>query len=166
MQSSFKRNLIIGYGISIFLLLVSSVASYISIHNLRRSSDRVNHTHQVIIELENALNSLKDAETSQRGFLLTTEDDFLDYYSSGGRDALAAIQRVRTLTMDNPQQAITADSLRKVIEQRLALLEGNIQKKKSGVTISTVDLEQGLRSMQQARKLANIMKNREEALLI
>jgi len=59
MQSSFKRNLIISYSISIFLLLVSSVASFISIQNLLSSNAQVNHTNMVIKELEGILTSLK-----------------------------------------------------------------------------------------------------------
>jgi signal transduction histidine kinase/DNA-binding response OmpR family regulator/CHASE3 domain sensor protein len=166
MQSSFKRNLLVGYGVSIFLLLVSSVASYVSIDNLLSSSERVNQTHQVIIELENVLAGLKDAETSQRGFLLTTEDEFMTNYASGGREAQAAVERVRERTLDNPQQTALADSLKILVNRRLYHLEDNVQRKKSGITVSTIDLEPGLRVMQATRRLVNVMKDREEALLI
>jgi CHASE3 domain sensor protein len=58
MQSTFKRNLLVSYGISALLLLVSSIASFVSIQNLLYSSQEVNHTTQVIIELENVMTGL------------------------------------------------------------------------------------------------------------
>src|SRR5687767_4496138 len=147
MQSTFKRNLLAGFGISIFLLLVSSIASYTSIQNLLYSSREVNHTNKVIIELENVLTNLKDAETSQRGFLLTTEGEYLTNYGSHGRNAMAALQRVRSLTMDYPEQTASADSLKALVQKRLDYLETNIQKKRSSITISNLDLEPGRQIM-------------------
>ena len=166
MQSSFKRNLMFGYGISVFLLLISSIASYISIRNLLNSSNLVNHTHMVIIELENVITGLKDAETAQRGFLLTTEDEYLENYGSGGRSSQAAVQRVRTMVLDNPEQLKDVDSLRGLVNRRLTMLERLIQVKRRGVTISTTDLEPGRQEMQETRAIINRMKNREESLLM
>ena len=62
-MSSFKRNLIIGYAVSLVLLVASAVASYLSISNLVESQKWVNHTNIVINKLENAISVLKDAET-------------------------------------------------------------------------------------------------------
>ncbi len=44
------RNLQIGFGLSLLILIVSSVASYSSIHNLLESSYWVDHTDSVIIQ--------------------------------------------------------------------------------------------------------------------
>ncbi len=78
MLTGVKRNLQIGFGFSLLLLIISSVASYISIESLISSAERVNHTNLVIGELENTISATKDAETGQRGYLLTGRDEFLD----------------------------------------------------------------------------------------
>ncbi len=70
-MNAFKRNLIIGYGISLLLLIISAVASYISITNLLSSAQWVNHTNEVQKKVEKVTASLVDAETGQRGFLIT-----------------------------------------------------------------------------------------------
>ena len=76
MMNTFKRNLIIGYGLSLLLLIVTAIASYSSIESLLDSQARVNHTNAVINKLEEVISVSKDAETGQRGYLLTGQENF------------------------------------------------------------------------------------------
>ena len=62
------RNLQIGFGLSLLILIVSSVASYSSIQNLLESARQVDHTDSVINRLEDVMSTMKDAETGQRGY--------------------------------------------------------------------------------------------------
>ena len=71
MPNTFKRNVLIAFGFSLVLLLLSSIASYISIQNLIVSAERVDHTNNVISELDNINIMLQEAESSQRGYLLS-----------------------------------------------------------------------------------------------
>ena len=93
-KATFKRNLLIGFGLSLFLLVVSSVASFFSIKNLLESAFWVDHTNQVILQLENTLSVMKDAETGQRGYLLTGDDNYLDPYKGAFDSALVAINNI------------------------------------------------------------------------
>src|SRR5882724_7075394 len=111
MQSSFKRNLIIGYSASLLLLLCGSIASYISINDLLHSTNMVNHTYSVIIETENIISGLKDAETGQRGYILTNDTTFLEPYKTGKAKAVTALDSAAFLTLDNPAQQIDAKAL-------------------------------------------------------
>jgi CHASE3 domain sensor protein len=71
MKSNFKRNLLIGFSISLIIMILSAVASFISIRNLLESANWVNHTNQVILSLKEINEALIDAETGQRGFIIT-----------------------------------------------------------------------------------------------
>ena len=62
------RNLQIGFGLSLFILIVTSVASYSSIYNLLEGARWVDHTDSVIIKSDRVLAILRDAESGQRGF--------------------------------------------------------------------------------------------------
>jgi len=73
MKITYKGNLLIGFGVSLLILLVSSVASYVSIQNLLKNSALVDQTNEVIFEMEQVVASLVDAESGQRGFLLTQD---------------------------------------------------------------------------------------------
>ncbi|RZJ81431.1 MAG: hypothetical protein EOO20_25175, partial [Chryseobacterium sp.] len=63
MQKSLKKNLRIGLGLSLLILFISSLASYISIRNLIASADLVAHSNDVITKTDAILSTLKDAET-------------------------------------------------------------------------------------------------------
>jgi CheY-like chemotaxis protein len=65
MKVSLKRNLIIGFGISLLLLIVSSAASLTSIHNLFASAGWVDHTHLVVENLEKTMAQVQNAESGQ-----------------------------------------------------------------------------------------------------
>src|ERR1700759_1522184 len=90
------RNLQIGFGLSLLILVITSVASFSSIHNLLDSSGWGDHTDSVINELNSALSSLKDAETGQRGFLLTDDTAYLRPYTGARERALAQVDLVRS----------------------------------------------------------------------
>ncbi len=98
--------------------------------NLREqgeASDWVDHTYQVIHESQEALGDFVDAETSQRGYLITGLESYLGRY----RDAIASlprhISRLRDLTKDNPPQQKNLDELEALAKTRLALLAEGIQ---------------------------------------
>src|SRR6476620_7018149 len=101
MPNKFKRNVLIAFGFSLLLLLLSSIASYISIQNLISSAERVDHTNNVISELDNINVMLQEAESSQRGYLLTGEASFLAPYESANRNISEKIANIKQLTADN-----------------------------------------------------------------
>src|SRR5271169_46799 len=101
---SFHRKLLVGVAVAFVMLVSVETISYRSI--LQNESDRkwVTHTYLVIEKVDAVLANLIDAETGQRGFLLTGDHLYLDPY-------LAAIPRIdknledlRQLTSDNPVQ--------------------------------------------------------------
>jgi len=72
-----------------------------------RGSELVKHTLLVELSLERLLSNLKQAETSQRGYLLTDEVEFLDQYRDGVESAPRELANQRTLTAD--KRAADAD---------------------------------------------------------
>ena len=165
MNESFKRNLIITYGLSLFLVIISSVASYMSIHNLLEGQELVDHTNNVIMKLEQISSALKDGETGQRGYLLTGRTEFLDPYNGARDRALTTLNEVEKLTLDNPRQQQSLQQLRDLVVQRFALLRDIIDAKKRGVANNEHDLTQGKVQMDEIRRLVTTMQDREQALL-
>lgn len=164
-MNAFKRNLLIGYGLSLALLVASTALSYNSIINLLRSAALVNHTHEVLKKLDDVIAVVKDAETGQRGFLLTGNEAFLDRYHGVTDKATLLINDVKQLTADNPQQQVASDSLHQVVLTRLAFLTTLVEEKKRAGIISDSLLLIGKGLMDQTRQLVNGMQARESALL-
>jgi len=166
MKTSLKRNLLIGFGLSLSLLIISSVASFVSIRGLVSSSGWVDHTNKVIIQLENVISSLKDAETGQRGFLLTNKSAYLDPYVGARTRALDAVDSVRNLTIDNAPQTVSSDELKDIITKRFTVLQASIDHKQNNYIIDTALLDTGKVYMDLVRGIINTMENREKVLLV
>ena len=94
------RNLQIGFGLSLLILIVTSIASFSSINNLLDGSRLVDHTDSVINELTGTLTTLTDAETGQRGYLLTGDTAFLRPYNGANDRALSLIDMGLVVTVN------------------------------------------------------------------
>lgn len=164
-KTAFKRNMLLGFGISLLLLIISAIASYNSIQGLVDSTEWVTHTNKVIEGLERSLSFLKDAETSQRGFLLTGREEFLQPYNGAYDSALRNIKHVEELTVDNPAQQKDCDRLLDVINNRLNQLRSLIDKKRNNQPYGMEDLVMGKAYMDEARSIVNNMTRREQHLL-
>ena len=165
MKSTLKRNLLYGLGLSLILLFISSFASYISIKNLIESSQMVRNSNKIIENLDNVLSVVKDAETSQRGFLLTGEPVFLGPY----REATAKLDpMMTTLSKEISATAFqqkNMDQLHNDVENRMQLLERNINLKKIHGSVSAEDLLSGKKYMDDLRLVIANMRNEEQQIL-
>src|SRR5882757_5085061 len=131
MRPGLLRNLQIGFGLSLLILIITSIASYSSITSLLESSRWVDHTDSVINELSATLSTMKDAETGQRGYLLSNDTTFLRPYHGAQERALATLDHVQSMTVDNPIQQKNSEELREVISHRLSILQKVIDQKRT-----------------------------------
>lgn len=105
--------------LALFLLVLFSISIVGSILTFKLESygDEklvwVIHTHNVITDSEKLLSSMKDAETGQRGYLLTQEITYLEPYYTGMSNAQQMFQELRLLTKDNPEQQAALDNIDK-----------------------------------------------------
>src|SRR5687767_11840365 len=114
MNSNFNRNLLIGFGASLIILAITSVASFVSIRNLLNSASLVNQTHEVIIALDAVNATLIDAQSSQRGYLLTGEDAFLEPYIEAQRQIDELMLGVERRIINNEAQQASMRELREL----------------------------------------------------
>lgn len=164
-MTGFKRNLIIGYSLSLLLLIVSAVASYVSINNLLESQELVNHTNEVIKHLDDVKMSVREGEAGQRGYLLTSEDKFLNPFKGSQEDALGALQQVKNLTIDNADQQSDADSIKLLVVDRFNVMQEVISLKEKNNQLDSEMLERGRQIMERLSLVINRMQQREQLLL-
>src|SRR5262250_1732474 len=69
-----------GFVAAVIAILAIAVVSYLTLRLRADSADRMTHALRVTQQLETLLSSIKDAETSQRGFLLTHDEQYLVPY--------------------------------------------------------------------------------------
>lgn len=165
MVNTFKRNIRLGLGISLAALIISSAASYISIRKLLESDHWVDHTFQVIQDLDNIISRLKDAETGQRGYLLTGDPVFLEPYSGSKEDVLQFTDHAQLLTADNATQQKDFPHLYDLLEKKYVFINTTIANRKRGIPVTERELLSGKSIMDQIRKQILVMEQRENKLL-
>lgn len=162
---AFNRNLITGFGATLLLLIISAVASFISIQNLLYSNRMADEARDVNLKLEQALSFLKDAETSQRGYLITANPVFLEPYA-GKRDSIIKLLReVEVMAGNDPGQKKNLVRLNNLINQRWAVLVSLIEDKQNGIVPAQDLLLKGKMWMDDARNLVDSMQTNQMRLL-
>jgi len=164
-KKSIKNNLRIGLGLSLLILFVTSLASYLSIRNLIQSGGMVAHSNAVIARLDETISVLKDAETGQRGYLLTGELEFLEPYNGARQHVLNLLDEIETETKDNPVQQRSIRKLRGIVQQRLDVIKHTIEIKTRGGNVGIAELMDGKSYMNAARDLIKVMQIEEGRLL-
>ncbi len=125
-------NLTRGQTVAIVLLVAALLTdAVLTLHNIRKvatSVQWVSHTHEVMTHLEQVVSTLKDAETGQRGYLLTGERVYLEPYEQALSRIPGQLERLRALTIDNPPQTAHALKLEQLAGERLAVLRQGIDR--------------------------------------
>src|ERR1700745_151443 len=94
MRRTFDKSVLVGIGLIMTLLVMNAGLAYRNTRQLLEDAGWVAHTQEVLDLTGDVLRTVVDAETGQRGFLLTGEENFLEPY----HEALARLdQQVRTL---------------------------------------------------------------------
>ena len=135
MKSSLNRTLFIGFGVSIIILIISSIASLTSITNLLSSAEKVNHSNLVAAQTGDILLTMVDAETGQRGFLITNDELFLEPFNGAFARASAVMDSLKILVKDNPDQLKNIPNLDSMVRRRFFLLTQLINQKRSNEPI-------------------------------
>ena len=100
------------------LVFILAIFSYSKIRAIITSAALVNYTKQITLDLEKISGSLTDAETGQRGYLLTKDKIFLEPFNKGLREYPQHIKAVRQLILNDPEQ-----------ERKLAAIETLAQRR-------------------------------------
>lgn len=168
LKLSFKKQVFLGFAVSVFLVLLVGLLSYKSINQLESDSAMVEHTQKVIKTSSNLMQLLVDAETGTRGYLITADNSFLDpfnFASSGIKNDVASLKE---LISDNPVQVSRIDKVSGLADDQLGILKAltNTRKQKgSAYTMQTNLLLNGKNNMDEIRLLIDQVKNTEDRLL-
>jgi signal transduction histidine kinase/DNA-binding response OmpR family regulator len=112
------------------LFLVLATIAYITVQfaaNENAAQSWVAHTYQVIASLRQVLGDAQDAETGQRGYILTQQPTFLGPYQTATRRIDRDLNRFKQLTADNPDQQRRAEALGTLIRDRFSALDMSLK---------------------------------------
>lgn len=109
--------------LSFCMIIFIASLGYKQISNLSSSTDLIIHTYKVNVELEQILSYLKDAETGQRGFIITRDSVYLKPFLEGRKKVNNSFAELKYLTQDNNEQQQNLQELNILIDERLDNLE-------------------------------------------
>jgi PAS domain S-box-containing protein len=158
----------LGFALVLVVLVANAGFSYWNTGRLVENEQRVAHTHEVLTQLEAVLSTLKDAETGQRGFLITFEESYLKPYEDAVRRVNTTVDRLQELTAANPKQQERLPLLRQKITTKLRELKETIELRRTqGYEAARKEVltGRGQEEMEDLRQLVADMEADEKALL-
>jgi PAS domain S-box-containing protein len=129
---SIENKIKVGVALTLIVLLVNALLSFRATRTLIDYDQLVRHSYDVISELERTLSMLKDAETGERGYIITGDDAYLQPYEAALKRIDGHILRLNRLTADNPNEQVKISALEKKVADCIASLKTGIELRKSG----------------------------------
>ena len=155
----------------LLVLIMFTVVSIVSIQNtkkLKENENWVDHTNEVLFKIENVLGHLKDAETGQRGFIITGLERYLEPYEQAIPEIQKDVSDLKQLTSDNDNQQRRIENLNTLISDKLAELKQTIDlRRDSGFKAAhdVVVTDAGKKVMDDIREILDSMIEEENNLL-
>ena len=145
-----------GFALALAVLAGTGVLSYLDFLNYRKIEAGLRNTYKVLKTNQELINLVTDAETGQRGYLLTKASRYLEPYRTAIKRLDPEIKQLRQLTADNPSQQQRVDALKPLLVAKLAELQQTIDLRSTSleVALQVVNTDRGQQLMQQIRKLS------------
>ncbi len=106
--------------------LITGAMAWSNVSALRANNQRVIQTHTVLVSADELLSAVQDAETGQRGYLLTGDDRYLEPYDRATAVINSRLDGLARLTRDNPRQEASVAMLRRHVARKTSELEETI----------------------------------------
>ncbi len=163
-----KREIQVGFGVGLGLLVVVAWLSYITTRQLVETSRQVSHTHKVLVALEEIVTSLQDVQRGERGYVITGDNRFLEPYHAGVEKIEHEIADLKRLTADNPAQQERLLAVELLVASALVEFREAVDARRTqGLSAATavVQAGDGKKLMDEIRQRIDEMKRVEGELL-
>ncbi|RZI84594.1 MAG: response regulator [Rubrivivax sp.] len=132
------KSTLLGFLVAVLAVVLIAVLSYASLRGRTATAQRLTQTLRVVEHLEALMSDLKDAESAQRGFVLTGLESYLQPYT----DAKAAIpgefRLLRQLTGADTRQHQRLEALEQLSAQKMSELGETIDMQQAATLSSAI----------------------------
>ncbi len=127
MKFTIGKRIAVGYLIAAVALIVLGIKSHYNTVQFTNANERTTHTYQVLLEVDDILAGVKDAEMSVRGFAIAGDTNFLIRYQEAKKAYPTQLEEVKTLTADNDKQKAPLKALDDLVKEKFVFLDGIVQ---------------------------------------
>lgn len=157
----------IGLAAVLAFFLISGAIAYLNVQVLRENQQKILHSHTVLVALDKLISTMQDAETGQRGYLLTGNDKYLAPYNEAVAAVGSRLDTVASLTGDNAAQQRNIVQLRRHLDAKLGELGETIDLRRikgTEAALALVNTDRGKFEMDAIRSQADLMRQEEQRL--
>ncbi|KQQ84253.1 histidine kinase [Xanthomonas sp. Leaf131] len=170
MSSSFssRRSNQLALVFSALIFIAIGIGIFVGARRSLADSAWVAHTHEVIGRIDEIQARMLDAESAQRGFLLTGNDAYLLDYQTSVERLPILLGNLRRLIVDNTIQEQHLGRLQQLVETRLQQIQHTLDLyTQSGLEPARASIRQNaFRTTSAIREQSLIMVQREQELLV
>jgi PAS domain S-box-containing protein len=144
--------------ISLFVVCTIALFSYQNIHAMEDASEQRSISREVRHQSMKLLSMLVDAETGQRGFLLTGKEQYLEPYNHAILEIPGFLKLLKSLNTSSRDQGLDLERLEQLTSTKLGELNESIKLYRSGnmsQVRSILDSDRGKRLMDEIRIICN-----------
>ncbi|MBV8803473.1 MAG: CHASE3 domain-containing protein, partial [Sinobacteraceae bacterium] len=159
---------LLGFVVAVAAVAFISLLTYRALQTRTIAALRVTHTLETMDQLQSILSLVKDAETGQRGFLLTGEESYLEPNINAKAQLPGVLTRARPLLADDAQQEERLNGLEQTVKDRLAELDQEVALRRKGDVagaLAVVRTDRGKLLMDRIRAVITAMEATERASL-
>lgn len=127
-----RRSWLHWFLVAALVLMGNAFIFYESSIRLNEQNRQVSHAHDVLAALDSVLAGTDDAETGQRGYILTGNTDYLQPYTRAAREIEARLARLRALTADDPYARTEIARIDRDVHAKFAVLARTIALRRGG----------------------------------
>jgi signal transduction histidine kinase/DNA-binding response OmpR family regulator/CHASE3 domain sensor protein len=161
-------NAALGFASAVIAVVAIAVVAYNTLRSADRTTTEVARAVSAVDELRGLLSIIKDAETGQRGYLVTGEERYLEPYRNARQMWPDALRRTEALFGELPQQQQRLQIVVAQANDKLAELEETIglaRQGNRGAAIAIVTTDRGREIMQRIREVIGEMVTAEREAL-
>lgn len=155
-----------GFFAAIFLLFISFILTFISSKQVSKQGFWINHTNEVIHDLDNVIGFITKAEAAFRGYILTEDKKYIATYNASIKNTDSTLAKLKLTTIDNLVQQKNLDNLGYLIGKKFLFIKNIKSRLTPGTKFLSSELEGNEEGIANAKNIdleINNMKQEEIA---
>ena len=131
-------------------------------------NDWVQHTLGLRNDISRVMRNVQAAETSQRGYLLTGRENYLEAYGKAVAALPSILEEIAAMSSDNFRQQQAISQLRLLVDEKLNEIRSTIEKLEGGdkkAALAIFNTDEGFRLMDEIRRIVTGLEEQENQLL-
>ena len=147
---------------ALLILAAVTILSYQDWSAFQRSAPQVQHSRQLLQQVEDTLASMRDAESGQRGFVLTGDSEYLDSYNAAVAALPGELSALRSSTANEPVLRTRVETLSGLVAEKTAELKETVALRQSEgfkAALNVIQSNRGKFAMDDIRKIGADLRN-------